>query len=344
VIAVRNGRPGRARLAALGAYAPARVVSNAEIASRVETSDEWITTRTGIRERRFAAPDETAGDMAEVVARRVLEDAGMPASAVDMVIVPTVTPDMVFPSTAALVAERIGARGAAAFDMSVACSGFVYGLAQAAALVEAGLARAVLVIGSEVLSRVTDQTDRATCILFADGAGGALVVAADPEAATGFLGFDLGADATGGGDLSLAVTGDRSPQPDGPVPAPGCIRMDGPAVFRFATRIMVESSARLLAALEMGIDDIDLVVAHQANSRIIDHAAERLGIRPDRIYNTLERHGNTSSASIPMALAEARDAGRLRPGDMLLLVGFGGGLSWGSTVVRYEPLGAEVPA
>lgn len=344
MIAVRNGRPRRARLAAVGAYAPERVVTNAELAERVDTSDEWIVTRTGIRERRVAAADETASDMAVVAATRALADAGVDGSGLDAVIVPTATPDAVFPSTAALVAERIGARGAAAYDLSAACTGFVYGLAQAAALVEAGMAGQVLVVGSEVLSRVTDQDDRATCILFADGAGAALVGAGDPDETTGFLGFELGSDGRGGGDLTLATTGARSSAPGGPVPAPGCIHMDGPAVFRFATRIMVEASERLLEALEIGVDEIDLVVAHQANSRILDHAAERLGIPSGKLYNTLERYGNTSSASIPIALAEARDEGRLRPGDLLLMVGFGGGLTWGSTVVRYEPVGAEVPA
>lgn len=344
MISVRSARPARARLAALGAYAPERVVTNAELATRVDTSDEWIVSRTGIRERRFAAPEETASDMAVAAAEQVLASAGITAAQIDMVIVPTGTPDAMFPSTAALVADRIGARDAAAYDLSAACSGFVYGLAQAAALVEGGMARSVLVIGSEVLSRVTDQTDRGTCILFADGAGGALVTADEEGTATGFLGFDLGADGSGGDDLVLPASGDREAVAGGPVPASGCIRMDGPAVFRFATRVMVDTTERLLDALGLGIADIDLVVAHQANSRIIDHAAERLAIPRDRIFNTLERYGNTSSASIPMALAEARDAGRLRPGDLLLLVGFGGGLTWGSTVVRYEPLGAEVPA
>ncbi|MGD9570498.1 MAG: beta-ketoacyl-ACP synthase III [Thermoleophilia bacterium] len=344
MIAVRGGPPRRARLAALGAYVPERIVTNDEIAGRVDTSDEWITSRTGIRERRFAAPDETAADMATAAALRVLEDAGIEAAGLDMVIVPTATPDHMFPSTAALVAGRIGARGAAAFDMSVACSGFVYGLAQAAALVDGGVARTVLVVGSEVLSRVTDQDDRATCILFADGAGGALVAGGDPGSTTGFLGFDLGADADGADDLRLAVDGPRASGPGEGVPAAGCIQMDGPAVFRFATRVMVESCERLLGALGIGIDAIDLVVAHQANSRILALAAERLGIPEERMFNTLDRYGNTSSASIPIALAEARDAGRLQPGDMVLLVGFGGGLTWGSTVVRYEPLGAEVPA
>jgi 3-oxoacyl-[acyl-carrier-protein] synthase-3 len=344
VIAVRNGRAARARLAAVGAYAPERVVTNDEMSRRVETSDEWIVTRTGIRERRFAAEDETAGDMAVRAAERTLAAAGLDAAELDVLIVPTATPDAMFPATAVTVAHRIGATRAAAFDMSAACTGFVYGLAQASALVESGLAGSVLVVGSEVLSRVTDQADRATCILFADGAGAALVCAGDPGAHTGFLGFDLGADGAGADDLTLAVTGARESEPGGPRPAPGCIRMDGAAVFRFATRVMVESSERLLQALEMSVDDIDLVVAHQANSRILSLAAERLGIPHERLYNTLERYGNTSSASIPMALAEAREAGALRPGALLLLVGFGGGLTWGSTVVRYEPLGAEVSA
>ena len=317
-------------------------MTNHEIAERVETSDEWIVSRTGISERRFAAPDETAGDLATAAALRVLEAARMDATEVDTVIVCTGTPDMIFPSTAALVAHRIGTRHAAAYDLSAACSGFVYGLAQGAALVEAGIARAVLVLGSEVFSRVTDQDDRRTCILFADGAGGALVVAGDAEAHTGFLGWDLGSDGAGADDLYLPATGARESEPGGPVPAPGCIHMDGRAVFRFATRVMAESAQRVLDGLGLGVDDIDLVVPHQANARILEQAAESLGIPAERVYMTLDRHGNTSAASIPIALADARDAGRLRPGDTLLLVGFGGGLSWATTIVRYEPLGVEV--
>lgn len=335
--------PGRARLAAVGAYVPDRVVTNHEIAGRVETSDEWIVSRTGIRERRFAADGEGTGDLATAAARRVLASAGIDAVDVDAVIVCTGSPDMIFPSTAALVAHRIGTRNAAAFDLSAACSGFVYGLAQGAALVDAGIAGAVLVIGSEVFSRVTDQNDRRTCILFADGAGGALVVAGEPGAHTGFLGWDLGSDGSGAGDLYLPATGARQSAPGEPVPAPGAIHMDGRAVFRFATRVMARSPRSLLDAVGLEVDDIDLLVPHQASARILDQAAERLGIPADRVYSTLDRHGNTSAASIPIALADARDAGRLRAGDLLLLVGFGGGLSWGSTIVRYEPLGAEVP-
>jgi 3-oxoacyl-[acyl-carrier-protein] synthase III len=340
VISVRNGAPGRARLAALGAYAPERVVTNRDLEQRVDTSDEWIVTRTGIRERRFAAPDQAASDLALLAAERVLESAGVAARDLDIVIVPTGTPDHLFPSTAAIVAERLGARGAAAFDLSAACSGFVYGLAQAAGLVESGIAQMVLVVGAEVLSRVTDHADRATCVLFADAAGGALVARGDPSDTTGFLGFDLGSDGTGADQLIIPAGGGRLPVASGPEPTQGCIKMNGPEIFRFATRVMIESTERLLGSLEMSIREIDLVVAHQANSRIIEHAAKRLEIPEERIFNNLDRYGNTSSASIPLALAEARDAGRLLPGDMVLMVSFGAGLTWGSTVVRYEPIGA----
>ena len=340
MISSRNGARVRARLAALGGYAPETVVTNDDIARRVETSDEWIVTRTGIRERRYAAPDQAASDLAVVAAERILESAGVEGAELDMVIVPTATPDHLFPSTAALVADRLGARNAAAFDLSAACSGFVYGLAQATGLIEAGIARTVLVVGAEVLSRVTDHDDRATCILFADGAGGALITRGDPEETTGFLAFDLGADGSGAEQLIIPAGGSRQPVSAGPAPTDGCIKMDGPEVFRFATRVMVESAERLLEALEISIDEIDLLVAHQANSRIIEVAARRLGIPDERVYNNLERYGNTSSASIPLALAEARDEGRLRPGAMLLLAGFGGGLTWASTICRYEPIAA----
>jgi 3-oxoacyl-[acyl-carrier-protein] synthase-3 len=340
VISVRDGGTARARLAALGAYAPERVVTNADLERQVDTSDEWIVSRTGIRERRFAAPDQASSDLAFLAAERILAAAGTPASDLDVVIVPTATPDHLFPATAALLADRLGARNAAAFDLLAACSGFVYGLAQATGLIEAGIARNVLVVGAEVLSRLTDQTDRATCVLFADGAGGALVTAGDPEETTGFLGFELGADGSGGHQLVVPAGGGRLPLSASPSREDAFLHMKGPEVFRFATRVMVESTERLLGSLEMTIDEIDLVVAHQANSRIIEHAASRLGIPEDKLFNNLDRYGNTSSASIPMALAEARDAGRLRPGDMLLLVAFGGGLTWGSTVVRYEPVEA----
>lgn len=338
MIAVRPGAPRRARLAALGSHVPERVVTNADLERMVDTNDEWIVSRTGIRERRWAAPDEASSDLGLVAARNALVAAGVDAAAVDLLIVPSATPDHLFPSTAAIIADALGAHRAAAYDVLAACSGFVYGLAQATAMVEAGLATTVLVVGAEVLSHVVDPTDRSTCVLFGDGAGAALVVAAAPGEVTGFLGFDLGADGSGADDLKLPAGGGRMPVHAARERSDGFLQMRGSEVFRFATRAMVESVERLLPAVGITLDDIDLVVAHQANSRIIDHAAGRLGIPEGRLFNNLEHFGNTSSASIPMALAQARDVGRLRIGDLVLMVGFGAGLTWASTVVRYEPL------
>jgi len=337
MIGVRSGAPRRARLAALGAHVPERVVTNADLERMVDTSDAWITSRTGIRERRWAAPEEAASDLGIAAARRILDDAGVAAADVDLVIVPSASPDHLFPSTAALVAHAIGAERAAAYDLLAACSGFVYGCAQGAAMIEAGLARRVLVIGAEVMSRMVDMEDRSTCVLFGDAAAGALLVAGAPEDTTGFLGFDLGADGSGGPDLIMPAGGGRMPLSSATARGDVFLQMRGAEVFRFATRAMVESIGRLLDALGLSIDDIDLVVPHQANARIIDHAAARLGIPAERMFNNLDRYGNTSSASVPLALAEARDAGRLRPGDLVLMVGFGAGLTWGSAVARYEP-------
>lgn len=337
MIGVRSGAPRRARLVALGAHVPERIVTNADLERMVDTTDEWITARTGIRERRWAPPEQASSDLGIIAARRILDAAGVDAADLDLVIVPSATPDHVFPSTAAIVAHAIGARRAAAYDLLAACSGFVYGLAQAAAMVDSGLASRVLVVGAEVMSHVVDPADRATCVLFGDAAAGALVVAADPEDTTGFLGFDLGADGAGARDLVLPAGGGRMPLARTTAPADGYLQMNGPEVFRFATRAMTGSVRRLLDALAMTVDDIDLVVAHQANARIIDHAAARLGLSEDKMFNNLERYGNTSSASVPLAMAEARDAGRLRPGDMVLMIGFGAGLTWGSAVARYEP-------
>jgi 3-oxoacyl-[acyl-carrier-protein] synthase III len=337
VIAVRNGTRARARLSAVGAYVPDRVVTNAELARTLDTSDEWIVSRTGIRERRYAAPDQATSDLAVEASRVILAEAGLDAGEVDALIVPTCTPDHLFPSVAALTASAIGADRAAAYDIQAACSGFVYGLAQASALVEAGLARNVLVVGAELFSRLVDPTDRSTCILFGDGAGGALVQAGDPETTGGFLGFDLGADGSCGHQLAVPVGGTRHPASQPFAPHDAYVQMNGREVFRFATRVMEESALRLLDALEVGVDQIDLLVPHQANVRIIEHAVARIGIDPARVFNNLDRYGNTSAASIPLVLAEARDAGALNPGDLVLMVGFGAGLTWASAVARYEP-------
>lgn len=337
MIGVRNGARPRARFAALGAHVPERVVTNEEMAAAVDTSDEWITTRTGIRERRFAGEDQASSDLGVIASQKILDAAGIAPDELDMIICPTASPDHIFPSTASLIGEQIGARGAAAFDLSAACTGFIYGLAMATGMVETGLARHVLVVGAETLTRVTDQTDRATCVLFGDGAAGALISAADEDEATGFLGFELGADGSGGPDLIIPAGGSRIPALTNPSRADSCINMNGREVFKFATRVMIDSCTRLLEALEMGIDEVDLLVPHQANIRIIDYAVERLGIDPERVFNNVDRYGNTSSASIPLALTEAQANGRLSAGDLVMMVGFGGGLTWGSTLVRYEP-------
>jgi len=312
------------------------VVTNADMERQVETSDEWIFSRTGIRERRYAAPEQATSDLAVLAAEDILRSAGVPASEVDVLIVPTCTPDHLFPSVAAMTAHRVGATNAAAFDLQAACSGFIYGLAQATALVESGIARNVLVVGAEVFSRILDQSDRGTCILFGDAAAGALVTRGD-EQTVGFLGFELGADGSKALDLQIPVGGTRMPASQPFVPDQAFLKMNGREVFRFATRIMEESVARLLEHLEVSIHEVDLMIAHQANQRIIDHAVTRLGIDPARVFNNLERYGNTSAASIPLALAEARDAGVLLPGALVLMVGFGAGLTWASCLVRYEP-------
>lgn len=328
---------GRAQLVGFGAYVPDTVVTNADFEARMDTSDEWIVTRTGIRERRYAADDQATSDLAVRAAQATLAETGFDAADLDVLIVPTCTPDFLFPSVAALTAHQVGAHSAAAFDIQAACSGFIYGLAQASALIDAGIARSVLVVGAELFSRSINPDDRSTCILFGDAAAGALLVAGDPDTTDGFLGFDLGADGGLGMELSLPVGGTRHP-PSRPFdPADAYLQMNGREVFRFATRAMEDSLGRLLSSTGIAVDDIDLLVAHQANQRIIDYGVERLGFDPARVYNNLERYGNTSSASIPLALTEARDEGVLKPGMLLALVGFGAGLTWASTIVRYEP-------
>lgn len=338
MIAVRNGTRQRARMVAVGSYVPEGRLTNADLEGMVDTTDEWIVSRTGIRERRMAGPDESTADLAVRAAENILANAGTRADEIDVLIVPTATPEYLFPSTAAVVQDRIGATNAAAFDLLAACSGFVYGLAQACALVESGLARNVLVIGAETLTRIADFSDRSTCVLFGDAAAGALISVGDEETTTGFLGFELGTDGSGGKDLLLPVGGSRNPSNRPFDPSDAFLKMNGREVYKFATRVMTDSTTRLLEALELGPGAIDLFVPHQANTRIIDHAVERIGIDPAKVVVNLDRYGNTSSASVPLALAEARDQGRLKPGDLLLLIAFGGGLTWGSTVVRYEPV------
>ena len=312
----------------LGVHVPARVVSNDELSRHVETSDEWIRERTGIRERRMAATEEALSDVSLPAARDALAQAGIEGKDVDLLIVATVTPDMAFPSTAALLADALGATEAAAYDLSAGCTGFVYAVAQAYGMVGAGLSRRALVVGGDLLSRILDWSDRSTLVLFGDGAGAVVLEAASEP---GFLGFELGAD--GGGGESLWLPGSGSRVFDTPE---RYVKMNGREVFKFATRVLVQSATDLLERCGASVGDVDVYVPHQANVRIIDHAAKKLGFPREKVVINVDRYGNTSSGSIPLALADAVEDGRLRAGQLVLMTGMGAGLTWGSALMRWS--------
>jgi 3-oxoacyl-[acyl-carrier-protein] synthase III len=318
----------------LGAYVPERVLTNEELAQLVDTSDEWIVTRTGIRERRIAADTEALSDLALPAARRALDQAGSDGTDIDLLIVATVTPDMMFPSTAAILADRLGAVDAAAYDLSAGCTGFMYALAQAYGMLAGGLARRALVVGGDVLSRILDWSDRSTLILFGDGAG---AVVLEPSEEPGFLVFELGADGAGGENLWLPGSGSRLfEDPD------RLVKMNGREVFKFATRVLVSSGEAVLERAGMRSEDVDVYVPHQANIRIIDHATRKLGVPSERVVVNVDRYGNTSSGSIPLALADAQAEGRLQAGNVVLMTGMGAGLTWGSALMRWtETAGAS---
>ncbi|GAB6933527.1 beta-ketoacyl-ACP synthase III [Calditerricola satsumensis] len=317
-----------------GSHLPEKVLTNADLEKMVETSDEWIVTRTGIRERRIARPEEASSDLALEAARKALDAAGVTPEALDLIVVATVTPDMMFPSTACIVQEKLGATRAAAFDLSAACSGFLYGVAAAAQFIQTGMYRYALVIGVDCLSKITDWTDRATCVLFGDGAG-AVVLGPVPEG-YGFLSFELGADGSGGDLLKLPAGGSRLPASEKTVRGrQHYIAMNGSEVFKFAVRILGAAAEEALKKAGLTKEDVDFLVPHQANYRIIDAAMRRLGLAEDKVVINLDRYGNMSSASVPVALDEAVRAGRIHAGDLLVLVGFGGGLTWGAAVLRW---------
>jgi 3-oxoacyl-[acyl-carrier-protein] synthase III len=311
----------------LGCKVPDRVVTNDELAQHVATSNEWILERTGIRERRMAARDEALSDVALPACLDALAQAGLEGKDVDLLIVATVTPDMAFPSTGAILADRLGAGDAAAYDLSAGCTGFMYALAQAYGMLAGGLSKRALVVGGDLLSRILDWTDRSTLVLFGDGAG-AVVLETVPE--RGFLGFELGADGAGGRNLWLPGSGSRIfDDPE------RFVKMNGREVFKFATRILVQSAEAVLEECGVSIDDVDVYVPHQANMRIIDHATRKLGVPSDRVVINVDRYGNTSSGSIPLALADAAADGRLQPGKLVLMTGMGAGLTWGSALLRW---------
>jgi 3-oxoacyl-[acyl-carrier-protein] synthase-3 len=313
----------------LGAHAPQRVLTNDELSTIVDTSDEWIMERTGIRERRIAAPEEALTDLALPAARTALAQAGVEAKDVDLLLCATVTPDMMFPTSSALLADELGADDAAAYDLLAGCTGFMYALAQGYGMIAAGLADRALVVGGDVLSRILDWTDRSTLVLFGDGAGAVVLERVEKR---GFLGFELGADGGGGMHLSLPGSGSRRIED---ASANGFVHMNGREVFRFATRVLVSSAEAVLERCNVAVDAVDVYVPHQANVRIMDHAAQKLGIPRERMVVNVDRYGNTSSGSIPLALAEAQSDGRLKEGDLVLMTGMGAGLTWGSALMEW---------
>ena len=317
---------------AVGTHVPDGVLTNADLERMVETSDTWIRERTGIVERRIAAPNEGSTDLAVAAALDALAQGGLRPEDTDLIVLSTSTPDSTFPSCAARVQERLHARGPA-FDVQAACSGFLYGLSVADQFVGNGEATQALVIGTETLTKIVNFKDRGTCVVFGDGAGA--VVLGPGRDGAGIRSCVLGSDGTGG-DLIYVAPG--APTPEGPGRPE--IHMDGRKVFRFATEILAQATLEALEKAGVALEDVRLIIPHQANARIIEAAQKRLGVGPEVMVNNIARYGNTSTASIPLALREALDAGRLKPGDYVVLVGFGAGLTWGACVVQWEGAGA----
>jgi len=326
-----------AQIIGWGSHVPEKVITNHDLEQIVDTTDEWIRSRTGIEERHVAAdPKETSASLGVVAARKALEMADVPPNKVDLIICATSSPEYIFPATACIIQDALGAVNAGAFDLSAACSGFVYALSMARGHILAGDAEYVLVIGAETLSRFVDWTDRNTCILFGDGAGAVLVAASDVPG--GIMSIELGSDGSGANALSIPAGGSAMPASLETVGNGGhYMQMDGKAVFRFATRVMAEATQRVLARAGMTTDDVDLIIPHQANVRIIQNSVlKQLKIPEDKVMINLQKYGNTSTASIPIALCEAIEAGRVKPGDNLVFVGFGGGLTWGACAIKWS--------
>jgi 3-oxoacyl-[acyl-carrier-protein] synthase-3 len=319
-----------------GSHAPAKILSNHELAKIVATSDEWITARTGIRERRIAGQHEPSSELAVRAAAAAIADARLTAADIDLLVLATVTPDMPMPSTACIVQRKLGLpSGTVCFDLNAACSGFLYALEVARAMIAAGRHRHALVVGAEKFSSFLDWQDRSTCVLFGDGAGAA-VLGRDPDSSRGILGCNLGAD--GGDPALLCIPGGGSLHPASAHSLEHrqhFIKMKGREVFKFAVRSMAEAAREILEQHHLAIDQIGCVISHQANLRIIETLSHDLGIPMDRFVINLDRYGNTSAASIPLALDEARRAGRLRPGKITLLLAFGAGLTYGSALIRW---------
>lgn len=324
-----------AHIVGWGRYVPEKVLTNDELSTMVDTSDEWIRARTGIIQRHIAGPKETTSSMALKAAKEALWVAHVEPPDLDLIIVATATPDYPFPATACLVQDSLGATKAGAFDLLAGCSGFVYSLALASQVIGNGACQNILVIGAETLSRIIDWKDRATCVLFGDGAGAFVLQASDRPG--GILSFKLGSDGSGGDLLILPGGGSRHPSTvDSVTRGLHYVRMEGRAVFRFATRIMGKAAHEAVEAAGLNLKDIDLFIPHQANHRIIKSAARYLALPDEKVFVNVERYGNTSSASVPIAFCEAIEQERMKPGDHLVLVAFGAGLTWAAAVVQWE--------
>ena len=327
-------RPVRAAITGLGVAIPEAVMTNADFEKILDTSDEWITTRTGIKQRHIVSDGQTTATLATGAARRALQDAGLDPQRLDLIICATVTPEMVFPATSCFVQDTLGARNVPAFDLSAACSGWLYGLAIATQFIERRTYRRVLVIGSETLTRFSDYTDRASCILFGDGAGAAVLEATE-EPDKGIVYNVMHADGAGWDYIHVPAGGSRAPASHETVDAHGhYIKMRGRDVYKFAVEKFRWLLADCMEKCDLTVDQVDLVVPHQVNIRIIRSATDKLNFPIEKVYVNIDRYGNTSAASIPLAMAEARRAGRIGPGSLLLLVAFGAGLTWAGTVVR----------
>jgi 3-oxoacyl-[acyl-carrier-protein] synthase-3 len=314
------------RIVGTGSYLPKQVVTNADFAKRgLDTSDAWIRERTGIAQRHIAEKDQTSSDLALAACRNALQVGRLQPGDIDLIVVATSTPDFVFPSTACLLQAKLGIRGGAAFDVQAVCSGFVYALATADAFIRGGMHRKALVVGAEVFSRILDWSDRGTCVLFGDGAGAVALAASDKPGVHASI---LRADGSHAGILNVAgnVSG-------GAIVGTPFLKMDGPAVFKFAVRVLEESARETLEAARMKLDELDWLIPHQANVRILEATAKRLGLPRERLVVTVDHHGNTSAASVPLALDEYVRAGKIRPGQRVLLQGVGGGFTWGSSLV-----------
>ncbi len=326
-------KPIKSLIAGIGAAVPSKVVTNHDLEKLVDTSDHWIVTRTGIRERRLLETGRSNSDLSEQAAREALDRAGLKPEQLDLIIMATITPDYPFPATACLLQARLKAFRAAAFDLSAGCTGFVYGLAVADQFIRSGACNHVLVVGGEVLSRITDWEDRQTCVLFGDGAGAAVLTRSDSDKERGIVCFELGSDGRGAELLMVPGGGSMLPASRETVEQKlHCIKMSGNEIFKFAVRVVEETTLSLLQKGGFAAEDLDFLFLHQANLRIIESARKRLNIPPERVPVNIDRYGNTSSAAIPIIIKEEIDAGRLGAGSLVAMVAFGAGLTWGGVL------------